>query len=307
MKRIISICRVSRKGLRLLLILTLSTWVPFVSCGELPCRPEDPSCSESSFLTLWSLLAPDYALYYGNSLDQGFYRMDLEEQTPVNLFTTANAVERLGFNSTGQTLWFISNNGRDLSRVMPDDGNVTFLKNYPSADYWGMHVLEDRNEIYLAENGSGDLQRTDLQGNNVSNLVTPGTPGGLDIDTGDDQIYLLANNEIHRYNLDGSGYTLLVGGPTTGHDLEIEQSQQTMYWVDFPNGELRSANLDGTNNQLILAGLNGPRGLALDPTSDYIYYCNTGDQEIGRVRENGTNNTILRSNVGCADIDITQY
>ena len=99
----------------------------------------------------------------------------------------------------------------------------------------------------------------------------------------------------------------MVGGPTTGHDLEIEQSQQTMYWVDFPNGELRSANLDGTNNQLILAGLNGPRGLALDPTSDYIYYCNTGDQEIGRVRENGTNNTILRSNVGCADIDITQY
>ena len=146
-----------------------------------------------------------------------------------------------------------------------------------------------------------------MQGNNRITVIGATAAGGLDTDVANGHNYLLTNNEIRRYNLDGTGNTLLVAGPTSGYDLEIDISQQKMYWVDWPNGEIRSANLDGTNNQLILAGLNGPQGLALDPTTNYIYYCNSGDQQIGRVRENGTNNTVLLSNVGCHDVDIAQY
>ena len=122
----------------LTVLCALSILLP--GCEQELCRLEDPFCSESSLLTLWAL-AQKPALYYGNSLDLGFYRMDLESQSPVNLFTTSTAVSAIGFSSSGSTVWFVSNNGRDVSRASLNNGSITLLRSDPPADYWGMRVV----------------------------------------------------------------------------------------------------------------------------------------------------------------------
>ena len=81
------------------------------------------------------------------------------------------------------------------------------------------------------------------------------------------QMYWTGAGRIQRANLDGSNIEdLVVTGLDSPHeDLALDVAGGKMYWTDYSSGTIRRANLDGSNIEDLITGLDldSPSSLAL--------------------------------------------
>ncbi|XP_069472259.1 low-density lipoprotein receptor-related protein 2 isoform X2 [Ambystoma mexicanum] len=72
-----------------------------------------------------------------------------------------------------------------------------------------------------------------------------------------------------------------VAGIRNGYDVDFDDSEQMIYWVEYP-GEIHRVKSDGTNRTVFApaAILGAPIGLALDWISGNLYYTNPATQSI---------------------------
>ena len=73
-------------------------------------------------------------------------------------------------------------------------------------------------------------------------------------------------NKIQRSNLDGSGVEdLVTTGLINPFGIALDVSGDKMYWVDMRADKIQRSNLDGSGvEDLVTTGLNNPSGIALD-------------------------------------------
>jgi len=76
-------------------------------------------------------------------------------------------------------------------------------------------------------------------------------------------------DKIQRANLDGTGVEDLVAtGLSSPYDIALDVTGGKIYWTDYGTDKIQRANLDGTViEDLITTGLSGPSGIALDIVS----------------------------------------
>lgn len=206
----------------------------------------------------------------------------------------------LSFSTDGRTLWMA--NAGQVFRVSMVNGTSTLISSSLS-DVMDLVAVEDQGTIYYSDNGSGQIYRTDLSGGNYSNVFAPGSNEAMDLDAGNNHLYMVDNSQLKRFNLDGTGEIVLVASVGITFDLELDLAAGKIYWGDASVGEIHSANLDGSNEQILLSGLASPRGIALDPASPYIYFCDWGNQSITRILRDGSEPTMISSGYQCQDID----
>jgi len=120
-------------------------------------------------------------------------------------------------------------------------------------------------------NGTGKIQRSDLDGSNVETLITGiDEANGLAIDSVGGKIYWpdLATGKIQRANLDGSGVEDLVVGVDTPTTIDLDFLEGMMYWTDSADvgqlNRIERANLDGSDREVIVSG-GFPWGIAVVP------------------------------------------
>jgi len=71
--------------------------------------------------------------------------------------------------------------------------------------------------------------------------------------------------KIQRANLDGSSIEELVTGLTTPRGIALDVSGGKMYWTDAGTDKIQRANMDGTGvEDLVTTGLSFLSGIALD-------------------------------------------
>ena len=72
--------------------------------------------------------------------------------------------------------------------------------------------------------------------------------------------------KIQRANLDGSGVEdLVTSGLDNPEGLALDLGAGKMYWTDPVTAKIQRANLDGSGvEDLVTSGLRWPAGLALD-------------------------------------------
>ena len=92
-----------------------------------------------------------------------------------------------------------------------------------------------------------------------------------------------SQGKIQRANLDGSSVEDLVTGLSTPLDLALDLTGGKMYWTDGQQGKIQRASLNGTNVETLVSGLTGPAGLALDLTGGRMYYVIEGPQWAGAI------------------------
>lgn len=131
-------------------------------------------------------------------------------------------------------------------------------------------MLFSQTKIYWVDDGTNKIQRANIDGSNVEDLVTSGLdrPYAIALDVSNDKMYWtdFGTDKIQRANLDGTNIEDLV---TTGLSLPfgiaLNVSNNKMYWVDGITKKIQRANLDGSNvEDFITSGLNTPFGLAID-------------------------------------------
>ncbi len=154
-------------------------------------------------------------------------------------------------------------------------------------------------KMYWTDVGTHKIQRANLDGSNIEDLITTGLiyPEGIALDLTGKKMYWTdgGTDKIQRANLDGSNVedliaTGLTSSPTGPEGIALDVPGGKIYWTDFSTGKIQRANLHGSNvEDLITTGLRHPQGIALDLTGGKIYWAHDSPDKIQRANLDGSN------------------
>ncbi len=138
------------------------------------------------------------------------------------------------------------------------------------------------SKLYWSDWGTDKIQRADLDGSNVEDLISGAGldgPDGLSLDLAGGKIYWVdaGTKKIQRANLDGSGIEDLLTDQNFPFGLALDVSGGKMYWTNPFPAKIQRANLDGSGPEdLVTSGLTIAGGLALDVAGGKMYWTNRG-------------------------------
>ena len=155
-------------------------------------------------------------------------------------------------------------------------------------------VAPDTPQIYWTDEKTGKIQRMNLDGTNVEDLVTGLiSPEGIALDEASGKMYWENAGKIWRANLNGTNIeNLVVTGGRQGAkaDIALDLVGGKIYWTNFANNKIQRTNLDGTNvEDFELINLFTPASVALDVVGGKMYWADFLLGTIRRANLDGTN------------------
>ena len=147
--------------------------------------------------------------------------------------------------------------------------------------------------MYWTDWDTNKIQRANLDGSNVQDLVTTGlgSPYGIALDVAAGKMYWADAGlaKIQRANLNGSNVQNLIPlGLSVPICIALDVAGGKMYWTDRGTGKIQRANLDGSNVQDLVFGVRGLHGIALDVGGGKMYWTDNDAGKIQRANLNGT-------------------
>lgn len=125
----------------------------------------------------------------------------------------------------------------------------------------------DAGHIYLTEFGNGDITRMNLDGSDITALVTGQNNAiGNGIDTTNNKLYWTggsSNDWIRRSDLNGSNVETIVTGQTSAQDIVVDHENDRIYWVNMQDFTVMRADSSGSNVETIVTGLVRPRAITV--------------------------------------------
>ena len=153
--------------------------------------------------------------------------------------------------------------------------------------------VQGQSKIYWADQGPDRIQRANLDGGGVENLITSGLPSirHIALDIGGGKIYWCEGGlfKIQRANLDGTGVEdVISSGISLPYGIAWDVGNSKIYWTDSSAKKIQRANLDGSGiEDLITAGIVEPHGIALDVVGGKMYWVDYNTGKIGRANLDG--------------------
>ena len=145
-------------------------------------------------------------------------------------------------------------------------------------------------KLYWAEGGSIKIQRSNLDGSGVEDLVTSGlaAPSDIALDGAGGKMYWTEpfGEKIRRSNLDGSGVEDLVTRAELAVAIALDVAGGKMYWTE--PSTIRRSNLDGSGVEDLVTRGEVPFGIALDVSRGKMYWTDTGTEKIQRSNLDGS-------------------
>ena len=139
--------------------------------------------------------------------------------------------------------------------------------------------------------GTNKIQRANLDGSNVEDLITTGLdwPNDIALDVGRGKMYWTdrRTDKIQRANLDGSQVEDLITTGLIGPvGIALDVGRGKMYWTGIR--KIQRANLDGSQVEDFITGLRGPVGIALDVGRGKMYWTDWRTDKIHRANLDGS-------------------
>ena len=147
--------------------------------------------------------------------------------------------------------------------------------------------------MYWTDHGTNKIQRANLDGTNVQDIVTVDAADRIALDMTSGKIYWpnLFDNKIQRANLDGTNIEDIITtnqGRPTGIALDLASNK--IYWSLDHKVKIQRANLDGTNiEDIIITEVQLLGDIALDVGAAKIYWTNHNTNKIQRANLDGSN------------------
>ena len=153
-------------------------------------------------------------------------------------------------------------------------------------------------KMYWVDRSTDKIQRANLDGSNIEDLVTARSPHGIALDVGRGKVYYTDGSDIMRANLDGSHVEYLI---TTGLEgplgIALDVGRGKMYWVDWSPEKIQRANLDGSNIEDLVTAVS-PLAIALDVGRGKMYWTDAITEKIQRANLGGGNIEDLVTGLG---------
>ncbi len=151
--------------------------------------------------------------------------------------------------------------------------------------------------IYWVDSYTAKIQRANLDGSDIEDLVTEGldNPEDIALDVLAGKMYWAdsGTKKIQRANLDGSDIEdLVTKGLESPQDIALDLASGKMYWTNFNPHKIQRANLDGSNIEDLVTeaqGLYYPETIALHVAAGKMYWANWVAGRIKRANLDGSN------------------
>ncbi len=161
--------------------------------------------------------------------------------------------------------------------------------------------LLSQDYFFYGEQLSDQIFRSDLDGGNVQSIVTgQGILRRMRIDFEEEKLFWVegATGRLWKSNFDGTNQEILLDLPVSALNLiEIDKTNQRIFYTVTNDGFIRSIDLDGSNQQTVVSGVGNAQGMDYDPFCDKIYWTEFDTGTIKRASGDGTNvETILNLN-----------
>ena len=162
--------------------------------------------------------------------------------------------------ANGKMYWTDDSADR-IQRANLDGSNVETLLRRTKINFWGNTsgrgdpygiALDVANgKMYWADEGTNRIQRANLDGSNIENLVSRGLddPHGIALDVANGKMYWTDDSadRIQRANLNGSNIeNLITQGLSDPYGIALDVANGKMYWADEGTNRIQRANLDGS-------------------------------------------------------------
>ena len=151
-------------------------------------------------------------------------------------------------------------------------------------------------KIYWLDEASDKIQRTNLDGSNIEDLVIGlDVPETIVLDAVGGKMYWTdyGTAKIQRANLDGSNIEDLVtsaDGLVEVEGIALDVARGKIYWIEFRADKIQRANLDGSNiEDLVTTGFAASWGIALDLVGDQMYWTDPETDKVQRANLDGSN------------------
>ena len=162
-------------------------------------------------------------------------------------------------------------------------------------------LQEDTAHIYWTDRGTDKIQRANLDGSNIKDLITDADglihPSRIALDVAGGKMYWTiggrsgATGKIQRADFDGTNLETLVTGLSYPIGIALDVSSGKMYWTEWTAAKVRCANLDGSHIKDLVTsadGLSQPQAIALDVSDGKMYWTDIGTDKIQRANLDGS-------------------
>ena len=194
-------------------------------------------------------------------------RVDLANGQHQDVVTLSELPEDITIDTLGGKIYWCS--GSTIKRVNLDGTDIQTVAGELDS-VTGIYLDVAGGKIYWIDEGQDKIQRADLDGANVEDLITELSDHPLDlaVDVSVGKIYWTyryGEIKIRRADLDGANVEdlIIVTGRSRPVDIAIDISGGKMYWFDEGQDKIQRANLDGTNVEDVAIGLTDLSGIAL--------------------------------------------
>ncbi len=242
----------------------------------------------------------------------------LEKETKKAMPTTASKskVNKSAAKATAPRLFFLSASSGEVFSANPDGSDLKVLVSEGRRLPDGIVVDTEAGHLYWTNMGNpsandGSIERSDLDGNQVTQIVPPGgtfTPKQLQLDEKNRKLYWCDREgmRVMRANLDGSKIETLIdtseGDARPGKEIKkwcvgiaLDVDSGKLYWTqkgsdNAGEGRIFRANLEIPKGQtaanrkdieLLYENLPEPIDLELDLADRTIYWTDRGDPPRG--------------------------
>lgn len=160
-------------------------------------------------------------------------------------------------------------------------------------------------KMYWSDRGSGKIQRANLDGTGLEDLVDTSVidPVSIALDVLGGKLYWTeaspADFMISRANLDGTNLEFLITGLVEPSGITLDAIAGKLYWTDVGTGKISRINLDGANPEgaedLVYDPSLDPIELALDVANGKMYWTGStpGGSKIFRANLDGSSMQVL--------------
>ena len=166
-------------------------------------------------------------------------------------------------------------------------------------------------KIYWTDLDAGTIQRANLDGSGMEDLITTGLvePTAIALDVASGKMYWIDGlaAKIQWANLDGSGVEDLLTGLGVPRGIALDVAGGKMYWTDSGSpSKIQRANLDGSGvEDLVTLSSADPVDIALDVAGGKMYWTDTfAPDKIQRANLDGTGVEVLLTSAPCCFLGI---
>lgn len=221
-------------------------------------------------------------LYWSNSNDSSIRRGTIDGDSSEHVFGDVIHAIALGVDiQDGLFFW----SGFDYIHVQGFSGSNPSTLFSDIGPVFDFELDTINNHVYYAEVTSG-IYRCNYDGTENELIVDGDAVRGVGLDLSNEKLYWIVptgepNRGLWRANLDGTEIELLIYDRLSRPwSLELDETNQVVYWYDNFFQEISRVDLDGNNRETVFTGIVALQDLTIDQSSNTMYWISRdGDNE----------------------------